>query len=172
MCTGCDVRKRPQEGPPYVLEIIYWLVEVGFGKKMCTVHTVHTAQAVTHLRVTCGNAPRGGLVQVHCHLPLAKRKFNIFTRSKKGRKARIYHLLSKTRRNFTRNTTLSLSRVHNQTRIVCGCLGVSQPCIFICSSFLHMVKKEKGAGKPKGQVYLRTMQDFPYFPIFFLRQLN
>ena len=51
-----------------------WLVEVGFGKKMCTVHTVHTAQAVTHLRVTCGNAPRGGLVQVQVPPATGKEK--------------------------------------------------------------------------------------------------
>ena len=70
MCTGCNVRKRPQEGPPYVSEIIYCLVEGGFGKKMCTLHT----QAVTHLRVTCGNAPRGGLVQVQVPPATGKEK--------------------------------------------------------------------------------------------------
>ena len=60
--------KTPSEGSPLCIRN-YSLAGGWFCQK-----DVHTAQAVTHLRVTCGNAPRGGSVQVHCHLPLASLK--------------------------------------------------------------------------------------------------
>ena len=81
MCTGCDLGKRPQGGLSPSVSVNYLLAGGWYCQK-----DVHNAQVVTHLRVTCGNAPRGGFVQVHSHLPLARRKFYIFTRSKKNRR--------------------------------------------------------------------------------------